>query len=585
MSKTPPQQPAQERLSYESHFDFAALLEFSTVINSTLDPDIIYSHTLLTIMGKLLSTKGMVLVAVNGQVREFEVKMVKGFESASTKSRITIPRVPRSLTMVEKLGPGRHPWAAYFLERGVKIILPLFIADKPIGVLGFSEPYAIRKLLAPEKTYLRSLANISAMAIENSRTINELRDVNRELDRKIQELNTLFEIGKEFGVLLDPEKLVRVLVFSLLGQVGVNRYIVALKEGADMRIAASRTDGGTPQPELLSLLARTKNACLVENLVVRNAVDPRRILSALGMCVVIPMQLQDDIKGVIALGEKLSREQYSTTDLEFLTSLANMAVIALENARLFQEALEKQRLEHELMIARDIQKGLLPSVLPQVTGIDIAATNISSLQVGGDYYDVIPMSDERFLIAIGDVSGKGSPAALLMANLQATIRALVPLDLTLSELTGRVNDLMCQNTGGNKFVTFFWGILDSVARTLTYVNAGHNYPYLFHANGKITRLDHGGMILGIMETLTPYEEGTVPLLPGDTLVLFTDGVSEAMSRDSEEFGEERLEQTFRENGNAGAAEIIEAVHRRIQEFTAGTSQSDDITMMVIKVAG
>ena len=585
MSKTPPQQPAQERLSYESHFDFAALLEFSTVINSTLDPDIIYSHTLLTIMGKLLSTKGMVLVAVNGQVREFEVKMVKGFESASTKSRITIPRVPRSLTMVEKLGPGRHPWAAYFLERGVKIILPLFIADKPIGVLGFSEPYAIRKLLAPEKTYLRSLANISAMAIENSRTINELRDVNRELDRKIQELNTLFEIGKEFGVLLDPEKLVRVLVFSLLGQVGVNRYIVALKEGADMRIAASRTDGGTPQPELLSLLARTKNACLVENLVVRNAVDPRPILSALGMCVVIPMQLQDDIKGVIALGEKLSREQYSTTDLEFLTSLANMAVIALENARLFQEALEKQRLEHELMIARDIQKGLLPSVLPQVTGIDIAATNISSLQVGGDYYDVIPMSDERFLIAIGDVSGKGSPAALLMANLQATIRALVPLDLTLSELTGRVNDLMCQNTGGNKFVTFFWGILDSVARTLTYVNAGHNYPYLFHANGKITRLDHGGMILGIMETLTPYEEGTVPLLPGDTLVLFTDGVSEAMSRDSEEFGEERLEQTFRENGNAGAAEIIEAVHRRIQEFTAGTSQSDDITMMVIKVAG
>ncbi len=486
---------------------------------------------------------------------------------------------------MEKLGPGRHPWAAYFLERGVKIILPLFIADKPIGVLGFSEPYAIRKLLAPEKTYLRSLANISAMAIENSRTINELRDVNRELDRKIQELNTLFEIGKEFGVLLDPEKLVRVLVFSLLGQVGVNRYIVALKEGADMRIAASRTDGGTPQPELLSLLARTKNACLVENLVVRNAVDPRRILSALGMCVVIPMQLQDDIKGVIALGEKLSREQYSTTDLEFLTSLANMAVIALENARLFQEALEKQRLEHELMIARDIQKGLLPSVLPQVTGIDIAATNISSLQVGGDYYDVIPMSDERFLIAIGDVSGKGSPAALLMANLQATIRALVPLDLTLSELTGRVNDLMCQNTGGNKFVTFFWGILDSVARTLTYVNAGHNYPYLFHANGKITRLDHGGMILGIMETLTPYEEGTVPLLPGDTLVLFTDGVSEAMSRDSEEFGEERLEQTFRENGNAGAAEIIEAVHRRIQEFTAGTSQSDDITMMVIKVAG
>ena len=144
------------------------------------------------------------------------------------------------------------------------------------------------------------------------------------------------------------------------------------------------------------------------------------------------------------------------------------------------------------MLARDIQKGLLPAVIPSIPGIEIAATNISSKQVGGDYYDVIEAPDERFILAIGDVAGKGSPAALLMANLQATIRALVPLRLPLPELTQRVNDLMCQNTGGDKFVTFFWGAIDPRTMTLEYVNAGHNYPYVLHLDGSVDRLDKGG---------------------------------------------------------------------------------------------
>ena len=127
-----------------------------------------------------------------------------------------------------------------------------------------------------------------------------------------------------------------------------------------------------------------------------------------------------------------------------------------------------------------------------IPGVEIAATNISSKQVGGDYYDVISLQDGRQIMAIGDVSGKGSPAALLMANLQATIRALVPLDLPLAELTALVNDLMCRNTGGNKFVTFFWGVFDSQERTLSYVNAGHNYPFLVHGDGSVTDLTAGG---------------------------------------------------------------------------------------------
>ena len=571
--------------SYESHFDNAALFEFSTVINSSLEPDFIYSHILLTIMGKLLSTRGIVLVADAAGRKEYVVEKVKGFEASLQGRRLAIPRMPRSLTFLEELDPGRHPWTEFFLSQGVKILLPLLIADKPIGTLGFGDRFSNRTLLSREKTYLRSLANISATAIEKSRTIAELQLVNRKLDRKIQELNTLFDLGKEFGALLDPEKLIRLLVFSLLGQVGVNRYLIALKDGADMRIAAARTDAGTPQGELLAVLGRIKGPTLVEDYTVRGFVDPRPVLKSLGLSVIVPMQLQGETRGLMVLGEKLDRQPYLQADLEFLASLANLAIISLENARLFKETLEKQKLENELMIAREIQKGLLPSVLPGIDGLDIAATNISSKQVGGDYYDVLTMPDGRYIIAIGDVSGKGTPAALLMANLQATIRALVPLNLPLSELTGRVNELMCQNTGGNKFVTFFWGCVNPADCSLTYVNAGHNYPYLFHAGGSVDRLEKGGMILGIMQALVPYEQATISLVPGDMLVLFTDGVSEAMSRDSEEFGEERLERVLREHAGEGSTDIIDAVHRQILEFATGAPQSDDITMMVLKMSG
>jgi sigma-B regulation protein RsbU (phosphoserine phosphatase) len=307
-------------------------------------------------------------------------------------------------------------------------------------------------------------------------------------------------------------------------------------------------------------------------------------LRQLGLTILIPMQTQGENKGLILLGEKLSKEPFSHADGEFLSALGNLAIISLENARLFRETIEKQKLEDELMIAREIQKGLLPGILPKIPGIDIAAANISSKQVGGDYYDVIAVPNDKYIIAIGDVSGKGPPAALLMANLQAVIRALVPLNLTLSELTSRVNNLMCQNTGGQRFVTFFWALIDPQAMTLTYVNAGHNYPYLIHQDRRCERLDKGGMILGVMKTEQPYEQGTLSLLPGDRLVLFTDGVSEAMSRDSEEYGEPRLELFLLDNPTLTAQELIDAVHNDVQRHARGATQSDDITMMVLAVS-
>jgi phosphoserine phosphatase RsbU/P len=571
---------AASHAGHESHFEHAALFEFSTVINSSLDLRFILGHIMLTIMGKLLSSRAAAVLRHDDGM--YRCEMMKGMPEHEGECALAIKTLPRGLQYIERIDPVRHPWVKYFMENKLEILLPLRSGSGPIGFLAFARRATPKPLTSRETTYLRSLTNIAATAIDKCHTIGELKVVNRRLDRKIQELNTLFDLGKEFGAVLDPEKLVRLLVFSLMGQVGVHRYLVCLKNGSDMRIAASRVDGALPQPELLALLTKVKTSVTVDDMIVTGATDPRPVLTALGLRVIVPMELQGQSRGVILLGEKMSREPFAPADLEFLSALGSLAIIALENARLFKEAIEKQRMEDELLIARDIQKGLLPSILPTLPGIDIAAANYSSKQVGGDYYDVVAVDEHRFILAIGDVSGKGTPAALLMANIQATIRALVPLQLPLSELTARVNNLMCQNTGGNKFVTFFWGMLDHKNHTLRYVNAGHNHPYLIHRGGGCDRLDKGGMILGVMETMIPYEEGEVVLQDGDLLVLFTDGVSEAMSPTNVEYGEERLEAIITRAGDRDARTLIEDIHRDIQDHAAGAPQSDDITMMIIR---
>jgi sigma-B regulation protein RsbU (phosphoserine phosphatase) len=298
---------------------------------------------------------------------------------------------------------------------------------------------------------------------------------------------------------------------------------------------------------------------------------------------VVPLLLQGETKGVLGLGKKLGAKPYNASDMEFLASLGNLAIISIENARLFQEAIEKQKLEDELLIAKQIQRGLLPASLPVIPRCSIAALNLSSKQVGGDYYDVIALADDRFVIAIGDVSGKGAPASLLMANLQAAIRALVPLGLPLSDLTRLVNDLLCDNTGGERFITFFWGILDVPAGTFRYVSAGHNPPMLFRPDGSRELLDKGGLILGIMKTMTPYEEGITTFAPGDLLVLYTDGVSEAMSSTGEEWGEDRLEALVRAHQHDTPEDLIDGVVAAVKVHARDTIQSDDITMVVVRM--
>ncbi|MGA9117627.1 MAG: SpoIIE family protein phosphatase [Bacteroidota bacterium] len=564
----------------EAGFSHDTLFEFSKVVNSAVDLKFILSHVLLTIMGRLLASRGLALLTE--PEGECATAMVKGFPPGTTDLRLRVVRPPRSLLAAGR-GAGRQkPWRQTLSRLGVELVLPMYADDRLAGMLCFGGRFSRAPLSPQEKTHLLALANISATAIQKADMLARLEETNRRLDGKIQELNTLFELGKELSAVLDPERLVRTLVFSLLGQIGVSRYLIALRQGPDVHVAASRIDGPPPQGELLASLLRLKGPRLLADVVPQKGTDAGPTLASAGLQVAVPMITQGEARGLLLLGEKLSREPYGQADLEFLFSAANLAIISLENARLFQEAIEKQKMEDELAIAREIQKGLLPRVLPVVGGLEVAAVNISSRQVGGDYYDAIEAPGGKCVFAVGDVSGKGTPASLLMANLQAAIRALVPLDLPLGELTARANDLVCRNTGSDRFITFFWLVMHPPTRSLRYVNAGHNYPMLLRRDGSLERLSRGGMILGVLPSAGPYEEGCTQLDSGDVLVLFTDGVSEAFDPEGREYGEERLQAVVRARASDPAGAILDAVQEDIRNFTRGAPPSDDITLMVLK---
>ena len=270
--------------------------------------------------------------------------------------------------------------------------------------------------------------------------------------------------------------------------------------------------------------------------------------------------------------------------VNFLQSLGNLALLTIQKTYLLEERIEKQRMEEDLNLAKTIQQGLLPSPIPTIEGFDLAATNVSSYQVGGDYFDIVNTPDGGHLLAIADVTGKGVSASLLMANLQSMLHALAPIDISLSGATDSINDIIHENTPPDKFITFFWGKLSADGKRFEYVNAGHNNPLLFRKGiEEPQELEEGGLILGAMATMMPYESSTLDVQQGDVLIFYTDGVTEAMNPEqTEEYETERLTRCIKENLHKSSEEIMNAVIDDIMEFSDGV-QYDDITLMVLKV--
>lgn len=337
---------------------------------------------------------------------------------------------------------------------------------------------------------------------------------------------------------------------------------------------------------LLHDLMQQGNPILIDELLAEEGdelgVEEREWLDANKVNLLLPLVASSGLKGVVALGGRKGEESFRAEEIQILGTLGGQVALAMDNLTLLEENLEKRRLQEQLDLARDIQQGFLPQSIPDTPGLEVAATSLFSLEVAGDYYDVILGKSGRTVFAVGDVSGKGAGAALIMANLQASLRALVSVDANLSKMVAGINDIIYQNTPMESYITFFAGIFDAGSRKLSYVNAGHNPPMLIrtHAN-RAEELTSGGLILGMMPGAV-YKTGRVELKTGDLLLLFTDGVTEAMNSSEEEFGEQRLLDIVLKNRKLPTEEIVNAVRKEVIKFSGSDHFDDDFTMLVLR---
>lgn len=295
---------------------------------------------------------------------------------------------------------------------------------------------------------------------------------------------------------------------------------------------------------------------------------------------VAPIISNEEVIGVFDL-ECDHVGSYDADDLEVLTLLASQVAIAVEKAMLYEHSLERKRLQTQLEVARHVQLELLPPRDPQLEGFDISAYNFSTEEVSGDYYDFVKIHEDHLGLVIADVSGKGVPAALLMSFLRASLRAAIHIGYAPNVAMAKVNYLLWESIENHQYVTGFYGVLDATNRTLAYSNAGHNPPVLMDADGRARFIERGGIPLGMFQG-TRYYEYYLSIEAGQTLVLYTDGATEAANAAGDEYGRDRFERKVREGRHLSATELIKFLHDDILEWTGGRGSGDDVTFVVVK---
>jgi sigma-B regulation protein RsbU (phosphoserine phosphatase) len=356
----------------------------------------------------------------------------------------------------------------------------------------------------------------------------------------------------------------------------------------ELEIKAQRVREGKPIDRVSRSIARRvlteRVAALIPNVLDDMALKSQEsvVFTGIRSAICAPLWLSgpevDTVIGLVYIDTN-RRAAFDPDDLRVVTALANLAAAKIENARLLEESLEKRRLEEDVRRAAEIQTRLLPSCPPVVAGWGLVGSTRPCLTVGGDYYD-FAISGEQLLLALGDVSGKGMGAALLMAVLRAAVRGQWA-EPDIAEAVGRINRVLCENVPPNKYVTFFLGRLDPASGVLRYVNAGHNPPVVLRADGAVETLDEGGMVLGMFDSV-PYADGEVRLRSGDALVIYSDGVTEAWDDDGEEFGEARLVKLAQEHRQTTAADIHERLLAAVAAHTAEGKATDDRTLIVLR---
>ncbi len=418
-----------------------------------------------------------------------------------------------------------------------------------------------------------------------------LEQENLRLKRAVEELSILNELSIAIGSTMKVEEITKLIISRCIKRIGVEQGAVTLlKEDRDEPFKTFVRVIDKKQEDIPYRLGMSLSGWMLKNqkpLLINDiftderfskvSLETGKIKSVLS----VPLKVKNKMIGLISLFNKKG-EGFTQEDLRLLSIIAIQSAQTIENARLYEEERKLLDLEEDLRTAWHIQQSLLPKENPVIEGFEIFGLSIPAKQVGGDYYDFIQIDDSRLGIAIADVSGKGTSAALLMANLQASLRGQALMSRNVKETVTKVNFMLSRFMDMGKFITLFYGILDIKNKTFTYTNAGHNFPFLLDKDGNIKRLEKGGIVLGTLDNFV-YEEETVQLKPGDLLLLYTDGITEAMNEEDEMFEKERLLELLKDNQEISTQKLSQKIVDSVLSFQGTLPQGDDMTLVLIKV--
>lgn len=420
--------------------------------------------------------------------------------------------------------------------------------------------------------------------------VNLLEEENRQLKRAVEELSILNDLSRAIGASIDSQDIIRKIVDRSMRAVQAEQTVVTL------------VDRDSSQPMKTLVRAMTSSAehphyHLNENLLGWMHLYKKPLLTndpsfderfkglswdqTIKSILCVPLMVKSELMGVITSYNKKEADGFTQEDQRLLAIIAGQSAQIIENARLYEEEKAYTSMKEQVRLAYQIQIDLLPKSQPDIDGYDIAARSIPAQMVGGDYFDFIEIEDGRMAVCLGDVSGKGLPASLLMANLQATLRGQTIVGSPVHESVLRSNKLLYQSTDPEKFATLFYGVLDVRSHRLSYCNAGHEIPLIFSNRGAPTRLETGGMALGVMDEF-PYQRDEISLDVGDLLIIYSDGIPDATNEFDHPFGEKRLVALTQELREKPAMEILDGIIEAVQEHEGATEQLDDLTLVVLK---
>ncbi len=462
----------------------------------------------------------------------------------------------------------------------LKLQTDVEVKDSPSSMSHINTIMNIKEILKkPDKTTIIKKSAPQSVDIEAMRAENKDFSV-------ISEVSQALLLHKPLGELL--EHILNLICENLL----MDRGILMLKEGQPsqfipkvVRINNKKLRGQKihVSQTIINTAVEKHSSVLISDpqtdsrFKAQESIVELNIQSA--MCV--PLWNNKEIIGIIYADRISLLNPFTRDDLRLLTLLSNLAAVKIENAKLFEKSLEKEKMEKELAMAAKIQRDLLPKQIPQLNNFEIAGKNVPCHQVGGDYYDFIKIDKNSLGIAIADVSGKGVSSSLLMASLRAALHSDINPKYNLEKLLFKLNNFVHNSSAINSYITFFLCELNTESGEIRYINAGHNPPFILNKKGKIRRLDSCGLCLGMFPSIR-YEARATKLDRGEIMLLYTDGFTESRNQSNQEFKEQGLVKALKKNMKLSAKEIIEKIYVELTEFTTGTEPSDDRTIVIVK---